>query len=90
MIVVDALDAYLMSHPDRVARERYRRTAGWVTVAAAYAVALSGAAAQLRPELESRRGHTNPGGRRGRVRVHRPVAVEPVGEVVCPTIGWDR
>lgn len=56
MVVVDALDGYLMSrlltHPDAGARERYRRAVGWLTVAAAYAVAAHGALSNLWPDLE--------------------------------------
>lgn len=56
MIVVDALDGYLINRllvsRDGVARERYRRTVGWITVAAAYGVAAYGAMSTLWPALE--------------------------------------
>jgi high-affinity nickel-transport protein len=56
MVVVDALDGYLMNrmlaHPDRGARERYRRAVGWATVVAAYGVAAHGAASGVWPRLE--------------------------------------
>lgn len=56
MIVIDALDGCLMNrllaHPDRLARERYRRVVGWITVVAAFGVAAHGAASTLWPDLE--------------------------------------
>lgn len=56
MVVVDALDGYLihrlLANPDRKARERYRRRIGWLTVAAAYGVAAHGGASNIWPELE--------------------------------------
>lgn len=56
MVIVDALDGYLMhrllANPDEQLRQRYRRRVGWLTVIAAFGVAGHGAASHLWPGID--------------------------------------